>query len=31
MVVIATGYTLFATSCYDVIFAFAYQRLGEVC
>jgi len=30
MVVIATGYTLFVTSQYDVIFTFANQRFGEV-
>ena len=31
MVVMVTRYTLFATSWYDVIFAFVYQRFGEVC
>jgi len=31
MVVIVTGYTLFVTSQYDVIFTFANQRFGEVC
>ena len=31
MVVIATGYALFVTSQYDVIFTFANQRFGEVC
>jgi len=31
MVVIATEYTLFVTSQYDVIFMFANQRFGEVC
>jgi len=31
MVVIITGYTLFVTSQYDVIFTFANQRFGEVC
>jgi len=31
MVAIVTGYTLFMTSRYDVIFKFAYQRFGEVC
>jgi len=30
-VVIVTGYTLFVTSQYDIIFTFANQRLGEVC
>jgi len=29
--VIVTGYTLFVTSQYDVIFTFANQRFGEVC
>jgi len=29
--VIVTGYTLFVTSHYDVIFTFANQRFGEVC
>jgi len=29
-VVIVAGYTLFVTSQYDVIFAFANQRFGEV-
>jgi len=31
MVVIVTGYTLFVTSQYDVIFTFANQRFGEIC
>jgi len=31
MVVIVTGYTLYVTSLYDVIFMFANQRFGEVC
>jgi len=31
MVVIVTGYALFVTSQYDVIFTFASQRFGEVC
>ena len=31
MVVIVTGYTLFVTSQYDVIFTFANKRFGEVC
>jgi len=31
MVVIATGYALFLTSQYDVIFTFANQCFGEVC
>jgi len=31
MVVIITGYTLFLTSQYDVIFTFPNQRFGEVC
>jgi len=31
MVVIVTGYTLFVTSQYYVIFTFASQRFGEVC
>jgi len=31
MVVIVTGYTLFVTSQYDVIFTFANQCFGEVC
>jgi len=31
LVVTVTGYTLFITSLYDVIFAFANQSLGEVC
>ena len=31
LVVIVTGYTLFVTSQYDVIFTFANQLFGEVC
>jgi len=31
MVAIVTGYTLFVTSQYDVIFTFANQCFGEVC
>jgi len=31
MVVIVTGYALFVTSQYDVIFKFVNQRFGEVC
>jgi len=31
MVVIVSGYTLFVTSQYDVIFTFANQHFGEVC
>jgi len=31
MVVIVTGYTLFLTSHYDVVFTFANQRFGKVC
>jgi len=31
MVVIVTGYTLFVTSQYEVIFTFANQRFGKVC
>ena len=31
MVVMVTGYTLFVTSQYDVIFTFANQCFGEVC
>jgi len=31
MVAIVTGYTLFVTSQYDIIFPFANQRFGEVC
>jgi len=31
MVVIVTGYKLFVTSQYDVIFTFANQGLGKIC
>jgi len=31
MVVIVTGYTLFVTSRYDVVFTFANQYFAEVC
>jgi len=31
MAVIVAGYTLFVTSQYDGILAFANQRFGEVC
>jgi len=31
MVAIVTGYTLFVTSQYDVIFTFANKRFGLVC